>query len=126
MNSLKTIYISMLIVLFISGASYSKRSGPKSVKPVVYKGMKYAAIHWGKSRDLGQNGGYIEAFKVRTGKRLWVLRVYKIKYKSDLEKDVQDVFITSMRIKNGTLVVMNEKDEVYHVNLRTRKVTHHH
>ncbi len=124
MNYPKIIYIIIVTLLF-SGVSYSKRRGPKSVQPVIYKDIKYVAIHWGKSRGLRQNGGYIEAFKVRTGKRLWILRVYKIKYKSDLEKDVQDVFITSMKIKNGTLVVMNEKDEVYSVNLRTRKVTHH-
>ena len=118
---LKIIPISM-VILMISIMSYPKRMAPKPVKPVIYQGIKYQAIHWGKSRGFKQNGGYIEAFKVSTGKRLWVLKVYHIQY-GRLTGDAYDNFITKMWIKNGYLYIENEKDDTYKINLKTHEVT---
>ena len=111
------------LILMMSTMVYSERLAPKPVKPLVYKGVKYEAIKWGKRRDLGQNGGHIEAFNAKTGKSLWILKIYNVYYPHGLEEDVSDTFITSMKIKNGYLIVTNEKKAVYKVNLKTRKVT---
>ena len=40
----------------------AKRVGPPEVAPVNVGNVKIEAIHWGKDRGLGQNGGYIAAF----------------------------------------------------------------
>ena len=47
----------------------------------------------------------------------WEKEVYTVEYNPDLESDVQDVFITSLNIEDGKLVVVNEKGDVYKVDL---------
>ena len=45
-------------------------------------------------------------------------------YVNNLEKDVQDVYITNLQIENAYLLVTNEKGEIYKINLKTgNKVT---
>lgn len=109
-------------MLTCGASSFAKRAAPQEVKPVVYNGVKYTAVHWGLSRGLDQNGGYVEASDIKTGKQLWLLRVYRIDYDSR-EKDVQDVFITKLAIERGRLIVTNEKGEKFIVDLKTRSVS---
>jgi hypothetical protein len=45
-----------------------------------------------------------------------------IDYDPKLEQDVQDIFITSLAIKNDRLVVVNERKESYEIDLQTRKI----
>ncbi len=106
----------------ITATAIAKRNGPADVEPIMYNGIKYVAVHWGQSRGLDQNGGYIEAFDSNTGRQLWLLRVYKIKYDAR-EKDIQDVFIIKMNIEHGMLMVTNEKGEMFTVDLDSRIVT---
>ena len=100
----------------------AKRSAPKDVPPVTVEGVKYSAPHWGKASGKTQNGGYIQANSVETGKLLWELRVYEIKYDTNLEGDVQDVFITSVKLVDGNLEVGNERGDTFVVDLAKRKV----
>ena len=112
----------LLVILIFTSIAYSKRTAPKPVEPIIYKGIKYEAIHWGKSRGLGQNGGYIEAFSAKTGKSLWVLKVYSIKY-GKFAGDAYDNFIRSMKVDNGYLIIDNERGGKYKVNLSTKEVS---
>ena len=80
----------------MSGAPKAKRTPPAKVAPVTVAGLRFEAIHWGKARDLGQNGGYVAAVDPASGKELWTLKVYDVVYDPKLEGDVQDVFITAM------------------------------
>ena len=100
----------------------AKRSAPKDVPPVTVGGVKYSAPHWGKAIGKMQNGGYIQANNVETGKLLWELRVYEFKYDANLEGDVQDVFITSLRLVDGNLEVVNERGDTFVVDIAKRKV----
>ena len=94
---------------------------PEPVKPVSENGIQYEAIHWGWKHDLDQNGGYIRATK--DGEQLWLLKIYTTEYDKNLERDVQDVFITELKIVNPeSLEVRDERDRVYWVNLKSRKV----
>ena len=101
----------------------AKRSAPAEVKPVVYQGIRYTAPHWVNANGQRIAGGYVEAFDVKTNKKRWRLRVYEIRYDPQLEKDVQDVFITSLAIEKEMLVVVNQRGERYDVDLKSRKVT---
>ena len=114
----------LLLVALSLGAfpAQAKRSGPKDVPPVTVEGVKYSAPHWGKASGKTQNGGYIQANSVETGKLLWELRVYEIKYDTNLEGDVQDVFITSVKLVDGNLEVGNERGDTFVVDLAKRKV----
>ena len=123
LKGLKTFYLLVLTLIMLTTISYSERLAPKDVEPVVYNGVKYSALHWGYKHGLGQNGGVIEASNVKSGKRLWLLKVYTIHYIKDLETDVQDIFITTLKIENGDLIVTNEKNKKYKVSLSTKKIT---
>ena len=102
----------------------AKRVGPKEVKPVTKDGVRHEAIHSGKEKGLGENGGFIRAVDGKTGKELWTLEVYRTEYDKEKEEDVQDVFITkiSASLFGGKLKIENERGEKFEVDLKTRKV----
>jgi hypothetical protein len=104
-------------------APSAKRVGPPVVPPVTIGKNRFKAIHWGKEKGFGQNGGYIAAYDLRTGKELWKLRVYDIVYDPKMESDVQDVFIEKMgRTAKGLLEITDENGRQYRVDPRTRTV----
>jgi hypothetical protein len=98
----------------------AKRSAPEPVRPVVHKGVKYTAPHFVDGQPAG---GVVEALDAKTGKALWRLKVYEIKPDPNLERDVQDVFITSLAINGNKLLVVNERHERYSVDLKTHAVS---
>lgn len=99
-----------------------KRAGPPEVEPVIIDSIKFIALHWGKSRGLGQNGGYIAAYDASTGEELWILKVYEIIYDPQKEQDVQDIFIQSLEKTDSgdELLVTDEHDRTYIVDPATR------
>ena len=106
------------------GEKLAKRAGPPDVEPVIISGVKFAVIHWGKSRGFGQNGGYIGAFDADTGTELWTLKVYDVSYDPQKEQDVQDIFIESMtKTESGDrLLITDEAGRAYSVDPETRTV----
>jgi PQQ enzyme repeat len=102
----------------------AKREGPQDVAPVIIGNTKFVTIHWGKSRGLGQNGGYIAALDATTGAELWILKIYEIKYDPKKEEDVQDVFIESMAktASGDKLEIRDEEGRTYVVDATSRVV----
>ena len=107
--------LALVVLGFGSSSAFAKRPAPKDVPPVIAGGIKYTA----PPRD---GGGYVEARDVGSGKLLWELRVYEIKVDQNLERDVQNIFITSLKIADGKLQVANEKGDKFVVDLSKRKV----
>jgi hypothetical protein len=66
--------------------------------------------------------GKIEARNEETGKILWDVVIYTVKIDPSLEQDVQWVLITGLAVRDNTLLVTNEKNEQYILDLKTRKV----
>ena len=101
-----------------------KRAAPAPVSPVSSKGIRYEAVHWGKSRGLSQNGGYIAAIDLASGREIWVLKVYDVTYDGDLEEDREDIFITNLSLTadGSALEVVNERGASYRVYLAGRVV----
>ncbi len=93
----------------------AKRLAPKPVTPVVAGAVEYSAPH--------EQMGFVVATDTGTHKELWRERIYTVHIDPKLERDVQDVFITSLVIEGGVLVVTNERGESYALDLATRKVT---
>jgi hypothetical protein len=108
----------------VAQAPAGKRVAPPEVAPVTIGEIRFEAIHWGRDRGLGQNGGYIAALDRRTGLELWVLEVYDVEYDPSLEEDVQDVFIASLSRTwlGGKLDIRDERGRRYRVDPRTRSV----
>jgi hypothetical protein len=101
-----------------------KRSGVPPVSRVAHGGVRYESLHWGKSRGLGQNGGYVIAVDERTGDERWTLKVYDVPYEEGLEPDKQDVFITKLTLSGDgrRLLVDDERGRRHAVNLADRSV----
>ena len=117
--------IIALASLFLSfhETADAKRAAPVEVAPVVYEHVKYSAPHFSESNNHKQLSGYIEAWNTTTNKKLWELKIYDITYDPGFEKDVQEVYITSLKIEFGKLIVTNEAGEIYQVELGTHKVS---
>jgi hypothetical protein len=109
---------------FVLPVTAKKRAAPVPVLPVSSKGIRYEAVHWGKSRGLSQNGGYIAAIDIASGRELWVLKVYDVIYDGNLEEDREDIFITNLLLTTdgSALEVVNERGASYRVDLVGRVV----
>lgn len=105
-----------------SGKITFKRGGPEEVAPVTIDKVTYSVIHFGRADGLDQNGGYLLAKDKKTGEKLWTLKVYNTKINSELERDVQDVFITELKKNGQNLNVSDEKGNRYRVNVEMRSV----
>lgn len=100
------------------------RAPPRPVAPVVLDGVRYAPVLGDIDRD-GQIGGILGAFDA-SNRELWRLRVYENVRVPGLEGDVQDVFFHSMRMEGGLLLIENERNERFEVDLAARRVVARH
>jgi hypothetical protein len=106
----------LFLALMFAGDAWAKRVEPKPVTPVVHNGVKYSA-----SNDSGVEAK-VEARNEKTGDKLWDVVIYTVKIKPDLEEDVQWVFITQLAVRDNSLLVTNEKNQQFTVDLTTKKV----
>lgn len=113
-----------LVAALPAAAQKKDRAAPREVSPVVLEGRRYEAPHWGKSRGLPQNGGYVAAIDPASGRELWLTRIYRVGYERGREGDKQDVFITGLEAEPGGrgLLISDERGRRYRLDLRTRKV----
>ena len=102
----------------------AKRRVPR-VEPVVAHGVRYEVVRGARSQGFKQNGGVIAAIEVASGKALWTLLIYTTQYDEHEEADVQDVFITEMKISTDgkTLMIKNEAHKSFVVRLADRSVS---
>ena len=108
----------------VAAAKTLKREGPTAVAPVRFEAMQISVLHWGLERGLPQNGGYIVASDAITGRELWLLKVYEVRYDPKRERDVQDTFIVEMKAdaSGSLLLIRDELGRVHTVDPRARTV----
>jgi hypothetical protein len=101
----------------------AKRVGPPSVPPVTLEGVRYEALHWGRERGLGQNGGFVRAVDPDGGRELWTAQVYRIDYQPGMETDVQDRFIRALAptADGRALLVTDERGGRFVLDLASRE-----
>lgn len=95
------------------------------VDPVISNGIRYEVLRGARSRGFKQNGGVIAAIDVASGKELWTLLVYTTVYDEKEEADVQDVFITELKLSGDgqSLIVKNEARKQFVVRLSDRSIS---
>ena len=111
------VLIFVAVALLLPSLALAKRAAPAKVKSVIHQGVRYIAPN-----DDGRRA-YIEAWDVRTNKKLWDLTVFTNRIDPQLEEDVQHVFIKTLSVRDGTLIVTSERGETYRVDLKTKAVT---
>lgn len=101
-----------------------KRRVPE-VDSVSHGGIRYEVLRGARAQGFAQNGGVIAAVEEASGRTMWTVVVYKTEFDPHEERDVQDVFITSLALSpDGTrLNVENERRQRFTVDLSDRSVT---
>jgi hypothetical protein len=111
------VLIFVAATLLLPSLALAKRAAPAKVEPVIHQGIRYVAPN-----DDGRRA-YIEAWDVRTNKKLWDLTIFTNRIDPKLEEDVQHVFIKTLNVRDGTVIVTSERGETYRVDLKTKAVT---
>ena len=107
---------SLLLVTLLAEA---KRGAPAEVLPVTVGNIEYLAPH---RNGTHKQMGFIEARDLKSGKLIWSRQIYAVKYDPDLEGDVQDVFIKSITVEGNNLIITNERNSKYQLNLNSLEV----
>ena len=97
----------------------AKRGVPAEVLPVTVGNIEYSAPH---RNGTHKQMGFIEARDSRSGKLIWSRQIYAVKYDPDLEGDVQDVFIKRITVEGNYLIITNERNSKYQLDLHSLEV----
>jgi hypothetical protein len=107
---------SLLLATLLAEA---RRGAPAEVLPVTVGNIEYSAPHRnGTHRKMG----LLEARDLKSGKLIWSRQIYAVKYDPDLEGDVQDVFIKSITAEGNHLIITNERNSKYQLDLNSLEV----
>ena len=113
---LAKLFIILVIFCLATGAS-AKRVGPEAVEPVILEMIEYSAPpEYGAAK-------YLEARDTVSGKLLGKYKIYEIKFAPMVEKDVQNVFIKNLTMRDGKIIITNEANEVFIFDPTTKSVT---
>ena len=117
-NKMK-INIIMLAVLatfsFLPTVALAKRIPAPKVEPVIHDGIQYIAPNDNGRRE------YIHALDAKTGELLKEITVKRNFIWFWIEEDVQWFYITKMEVREGYLVVTDEKNRVFRMKLLKKK-----
>ena len=100
----------------MSSYAWCKRGGAPIVEPVIYANVKYIVPN-----DNGRRA-YIEAWDLKTNKKVWEQTIFTTTIIPLLEEDVQWVLIKRLKIENGNILITDEKERQYSLNPTTKKV----
>ncbi len=109
-----TIITIVTFLAIMTSISFAKRLAPSSVPAIAAGGIEYRVPH--------KEMGCIEAWDVKRKGMIWRRQIYVVKYHLDLERDVQDVFIKTIKRKKNTLVIENERESRYQLDLKTLEI----
>lgn len=93
---------------------HHKRATPKEVKPLVIGNIEYSA----PTSEMG----FIVASDVSSKNVLWKKQVYEVKIDTNLERDVQDVFIDSLWQDGVNIMIQNEDGGIFILNPTSKSV----
>jgi hypothetical protein len=97
----------------------AKRGTPAEVLPVTVGNIEYSAPH---RNGTQKQMGFIEARVPKSGKLIWSRQIYVVKYNPALEGDVQDVFIKRITVEGNNLIITNERNSKYQLDLHSLEV----
>ncbi|BCU75952.1 hypothetical protein [Luteolibacter sp. LG18] len=102
----------IVTTVLAAGVCHAKRAAPAEVKPVVYGDYTLSAP------NQPANAGQVMMTDNKGKEVRHVLKVYQYPVDPLLEKDVQWVFITALKLEGDVITVTDEKNKTYTVDLR--------
>jgi hypothetical protein len=117
-------FLALAVFLMIALATtsvFAKRAPPKEVPVVRHGDLEYRVRH---HVGNGSMPGFVEAWDTSKKSQVWLRQIYVIRRNLDLEEDLQDVFITGIKLINEhkALEITNETGNVFELNLETLDV----
>lgn len=118
---MKTKIISILLLtLFISPSPlFAKRANIEYPDKIIIENIEYKASY--EMGNLFQKA-YIEARNIETDKIIWKKEIYQITLNPIMEQDVQWVMIVKVEMKDNKLIISNEKEQKFLLDLETLEV----
>lgn len=100
--------------------SASRPSAPV-VQPIEHDGVRYREDETDE-RNGDQDGGYLAAFDIATGNRLWRLKVYPVSRGGPPGAPKGSIHFRAMTLEQGGTVlrIENEAGGIYQVELKSR------
>ena len=111
----------LITVVCASRVAYAKRGPAPVVSPLTVNGIRYS-VSGGHVEKEAVSAVVLEAVNEKSGHLVWRTTLYEIKLNPPLETDVQDVYVTSMRLVDDVLEVTNEAGDTIKVDVATGKV----
>lgn len=99
-------------------SAQAKRAAPPTAAPVREKGVEYRAVHE-RYAEKGAPAGiraFLTAVDENSGKELWKTRLYDIRYKRELETDIQDVYVKALHLEVPGILAVTEDEKAYLVD----------
>jgi hypothetical protein len=118
LNRSRQAVLSLLLSFSILSA-FAKRLPPKPVPAVVNAGIQYSAAGDGRTQ-------YVVATDLNTSRELWRVMIFRNSINAQLEEDVQSVFITNLKLVGDSLLVKDEKNRCYRLEVASRHVKREH
>ena len=106
----------LLLALAMVAPAVAKRLPAPKVDPVVHQNIRYEVPN-----DSGRLA-HVEVWDVKKNVKLWDVRVFRNQISRELEEDVQWVFVKSLRLYKGRLIVTAEDGRCYSLDPRTNAV----
>ena len=97
--------------VYAKGLSLATKNAPPTIAPLIYKGIKFVVPNTVKKM------GFVQAFDVETGKQVWEKKVYRVIALPFLGENARFVFIISLSIEDGKLVVVNDNGREYKIDI---------
>jgi hypothetical protein len=107
----------------LSRPAYAKRVAPPELPSLIIEGVKYQAFYPApKNTDPAGMEAFVRATRASDGEELWKALIFRVTYNVGLETDVQDIFITDLKFKQGKLTIRDERNRAFVLDLKTKKV----
>ncbi|MBU0694783.1 MAG: hypothetical protein KKC11_08990 [Candidatus Omnitrophica bacterium] len=106
---LYSILTLVVLNLFLAGIVDAESPPEPKITPVAYQGIVFYAL------NIDFERGVVEAWDHRTNSKVWEKEVYKTIFDETRDHDVQRVFISSLLVEDGKLIVTNDAGKTFNI-----------
>lgn len=104
-------HLLLVILVLVATPCLAKRVPAPKVPPMESGGIRYVAP------NTNGRTAYVEAWDIRTGRKLWTAKVFTNRIRPRLERDVQWVYIKKLEIVGQRLIATDERGGTHVVDL---------
>jgi hypothetical protein len=115
----KIIFLIFAVLLCFVAFAAAKRIYVKYPDSVIADGIEYKSTYKG---GWLFHDAFMEATETNSNKKIWKKKIYSTLMNPIIEEDAQWVLIISVVLKDGKLLIENEKNRHYILDIKTQKL----